>query len=148
MWHIRIIFFSTKIWKFWYLIAICFDLKENLLDYATKMQIWLSSETLQNTSGYGIWIQKINDTSFISAMKGIACHIAWLNAIYSTSVVLKSIYVCILINHNTGHPTYVTTYTVHNMTFSALSASHRKIGIYVTLDYFLFIRIVNYSVCG
>ena len=38
--------------------------------------------------------------------KGITFHIAWINAIYSASVVLKVIFVCNLLQYNTGHPAH------------------------------------------
>ena len=94
-----------------------FVLDENLLYSATAVQILLSSETLQNTSGFGRWI------SFINAINSITSRIACLSAIYSASVVLKAIYVCNLLYHNTGHTAYVIKYPVHDMIFSALSAS-------------------------
>ena len=67
---------------------------------------------------------KIKHTSFINPLKGITLRIAWLNAIYSTSMVLKSIYVCNSLHPDSGPPTYIITYPVCNMkvyTFSAYS---------------------------
>ena len=120
---IRIGFFFTKLCKWWYLIAMCFVLGENLLNSATAMQLWLSLKTLLNTSGFGRWISKINNTNFISAIKCIMLHIAWINAIYSASVVLKAFSVCNLLHHNTIHPAYIITYPVRDINVSALSTS-------------------------
>ena len=61
---------------------------------------------------------KINGISFVKAIKGNISHNAWLNAIYSVSVVLKVISVCNLLHHNTVHLVYVTTYPKRDMTFS------------------------------
>ena len=97
---------------------------KNLVDSLTAMQIWLSSNILQKTSGFGRLISKIDDNSFISAIKCITSHIHWINAIYSTSIVLKYIYVCNLPHHNTGHPAYGITHPVRDMRFYALSASN------------------------
>ena len=102
---------------------MCFVLSENLLDSAPSMQLLLSLKTLQKTSGFGRCISKINDTSFINAIKIITLRIAWLNAIYSANVLIKDISICNLLHDNTGHPAYIITYPVRNMTFSALSAS-------------------------
>ena len=68
-------------------------------------------------------MSKINDIYFISTIKGITPGIAWLNAIYYASVVIKDIYICNLLHHITGHPTYVISYTKSDMEFSALSES-------------------------
>ena len=124
-----------------------------LLDSVMAMQLWLSSKNLQNTSGFEKWISKINYTSLVSAIKGIMLIIAWPNVIYSASVVIKPISVCNLLHHNTGHPAYVITYTIRDMEFSALLASSwahppAKVGIYVTIDAFLFVGLVNYKACG
>ena len=56
-----------KIWKWWYLIAICFVLGDNLLDSATETQIWLSLNNLQNNYGFGrcIYIKKIVSSSML-----------------------------------------------------------------------------------
>ena len=61
--------------------------------------------------------------SSISTINGITLHISWLNVIYCACVVLKEISVCNLLYYNTGYSTYVITYPVHDMEFSALSAS-------------------------
>ena len=96
----------------------------------TEIQIWLSLNNLQKTSGFGSCISKIKYTSFISAIKGTTLWITRINAIYSASVVLKSSYVCNLLHHNTGHTTYIITYPVHDMTFSLLSKPtwYRQLG--------------------
>ena len=80
-----------------------FFLSDNLLDSATAMQLWLSSKTLQNNVVFRRRISKINDNSFISAIKGYLPRISWINKIYSDSVVLKYIYVCNLMHHTTGN---------------------------------------------
>ena len=112
-----------KLQKLWYLIAMCFVLCDNLLDSATAMQPLFSLNTLQNTSGFGRFISKIKYTSFINATKGITLRISCLNVVYSSSVVLKTICIYNLLHHNTGHPAYVITYPIFNMTFYALSES-------------------------
>ena len=61
-----------------------FFLGGDLLDSTTAIQLWLSSNTLQNNSGFGSCISKIKYASFINTS-----NIKWLNAIYSSSVVLK-----------------------------------------------------------
>ena len=91
-------------------MAICFVLGENLLDSETSIQLRFSSNTLQNTSGFGICISKIKDTSFTYDIKGITLRTSWLNMIYYTSLVLKEISVCKLMHHNNGHSAYVITY--------------------------------------
>ena len=90
---------------------------------AMAMKILLSYITLQKTSGFGIWMLKINDISFISSIKGITLCISWINEIYYASVVLKAIYIFNLLYHNTGHPAHMITYPVCGMIFSSLSAS-------------------------
>ena len=96
---------------------MCLVIGDNLLYSATSMQLWLSSKTLQNNSGFGIWTSKINDNSFISVIKVITSRIAWINAVYSASVLFKEIYVCNFWHHNTGNPTYVITYLIRDTTF-------------------------------
>ena len=100
-----------------------FVLGDNLLDSAITIQPLLSYNTLQNTSGFGRCILKIDDSSLINAIKGITLSIAWINAIYSDSVVLTAISVCNLLHHNTGHPACFITYPVRNIKFSTSSAS-------------------------
>ena len=84
------------------------------------MQLWLSSKTLQNISGFRRYISKMNDTSFISAINVNMPLITCLNTIYSAFVVLKAISVCNLLHPNNGYPAYVITYPVCGMTFSSL----------------------------
>ena len=144
--------FVKNVWKLWYLIAICFVIGEGLFDYATEMQLWLSSNTLQKNSGFGRWISNLNDVFFIITINGITSRIDWLNVIYCTCVVLKAISVCNLLYHNTGHSTYVITYPVHDIEFSVLLASswyQPPANSASTLHsmYFFFIRSVNYAVC-
>ena len=91
-----------------------------ILDPVMAMQLWLTLKTFQKTSGFGRYISKINDTSFISAIKRSMARITWLNAIHSASVLLIGISVYNLIHHNTGHPVYVIIYPVRVMTFYAL----------------------------
>ena len=71
------------------------------------------------TKDFCIWMKKIkiNDTSLISAIKGITLRIAWINAKYSAYVLLKPITVCNLLHHNTGHPEDVITHTIRGMVF-------------------------------
>ena len=87
------------------------------------MQLWLSLDNLKKTYISRRWISKINDTSLISAIKGITLRIAWLNAINYAYFVLKVIYVCNLLHHNTGNSVYVITYPVQDMNFYALLTS-------------------------
>ena len=68
-------------------------------------------------------MSKINGIYFISAIEVITFLIDCLNVIYYASIVPKAIYVCNLLHHNNEHPTYVITYTKHDMTFSALLES-------------------------
>ena len=68
-----------------------FALGENLLDSATAIQIVLSLNNLQKTSGFVRFILKIKYTSFINAIKVITSRINCLNAKYSAYVVLKAI---------------------------------------------------------
>ena len=123
VYHIRIILFYSKRSKWWYLIAMCFSIGKKLLDSAIAIQLWFYSDNLQKTSGFGLCVSKIKDTSCINARKGITSRIAWINVIYSAPVVLKAIYIWNLLQHNTGHPAYVITYPIHDMIFSSLSAS-------------------------
>ena len=71
---------------------MCFFLDYNLLDYAKAVQIWLSSNTIKKTFGFGRCASKIKDNSFINTIKGITLRITWINTIYSASVVLKTNY--------------------------------------------------------
>ena len=57
----------------------CFG--DHLLDSATEIKLWLSSNTLQKTSGFEICISKIKDTSYVNAIKVITLSITCLNAI-------------------------------------------------------------------
>ena len=123
IYHIRIILFCTNIWKWWYLIVICFVLGDIFLVSATAIKPWLPSNTLQDTSVFLRCIMKIKETSLTNSIEGITSRIAWLNKIYSASMVLKAIYICNLLQNNAGHPTYIITYPVHDMKFSALSES-------------------------
>ena len=145
--HIWIIFFCASLWKWWYFIAICFVLGDNLLDSATEMQLWFYLNTLQNTSGFGICISQINDNDFINAIKGITFHIDWINTRYSASMILKVITFCNQLHHSTGHPAYVSTYPIRDMKFSVLSAStwsHPPSKLASTnLCYFLYIGTIN-----
>ena len=93
------------------------------LNFVAEMQPWLSLNTLQKTSGFGRCTSKINDTSFISSVKGTMLRIACFNAIYYSSVVIKAISVCNLLHHITGNPTYIITYPIRDMAFSASLAS-------------------------
>ena len=76
------------------------------------MQLLLFLKTLQKTSGFGRWISKINYTSFIGTIKFVNLRIACLDAIYSASIVIISIYVCNLLHYNTVHPIYVIIYFI------------------------------------
>ena len=123
IYHIRIIFFCTKLWKQWYLIETCFVLGNNFLESATAIKLLFYLDTLQKTYVFGICISKIKYNSFINPVKGITLCIPWINAIYSASVVIEAIYVCNLLHHNTVHTADVTTYPIHDIEFSALSES-------------------------
>ena len=92
-------------------------------DSAIAIQLLLSLNNSQNTYGFGRYKSKIKDTSFINDLKVITLSIACLNAIYYSSIILQSIYVCNLLHDNTVHTMYVITYPVRDMTFSALSES-------------------------
>ena len=100
-------------------------------NYATAIQLWLSLKTLKNTSGLGRRTSKIKYISFISTINVITSCISWINTIYSDYIVLKVIYDCNLLRHNTGHPTYMITYPVHDMVFihdrNLLDPKHWKI---------------------
>ena len=87
------------------------------------MQLKLSSKTFKNISGFGRFILKINDISFISSIKVITSRISWIDVIYYASVLVKVISVCNLLHHNNGHPAYVINYTICDMKSSALSES-------------------------
>ena len=77
------------------------------------------------TKEFWIWNINIENKWYLlhKRHKGITSYIALLNTIYSASVVLKEIYVCNVLHHNTVNPAYVITYPVHDMTFYVLSAS-------------------------
>ena len=142
IYHIQIILFFTKICKWWCFIVIRFVLGKNLFDWAMAMQIWLSSKTLKNNFGYGIWMLKIKNISFVRDIKGIKLIIPWLNAIYYTSVVFITTSVYKLLHNKVGNPPYVITYPEHDMKISALLASTwdqppAKTGIYLTLCTFI-----------
>ena len=49
--------------------------------------------------------------------------ITCLNKMYYDYVLLKVIYICNLLHHNTVHTAYVITYTVRGITFDVLSES-------------------------
>ena len=136
-------FFCMKLLKWWYLIEMCSVLVENLLYSATEMQLWLSSNTLQKTS---IWLSKIIDTFYITAVKIIMLRIDCINEIYSASIVLKVISICNLLHHNTWHPTCIITYSVYDMTFSyrhLLETIHRQGRCLRNTQCLFFIGIVN-----
>ena len=95
----------------------------NSFDWAKELKLLFSSKTSQNTSGLRIWMMKINNISHLSDIKGITFHIAWLGAIYSSSVVIKAISICILLNHKKGHTVYVVTCPKRYITFLALLES-------------------------
>ena len=123
IYHIQIIFFCTNIWKLWYLIAIRFVIGENLLDSATAIQLWFYSNTLQKTSGFVRCISKIKYTSFVNDIKGMTLRITCLNKMYYDYVLLKVIYICNLLHHNTVHTAYVITYTVRGITFDGYTCN-------------------------
>ena len=66
-----------------------------------------------------MYIYIYKGTSLINAIKGITLRISWINAVHEASGLLEEIYVCNLLHHNTGHPAYVMTYTIHGMEFYA-----------------------------
>ena len=78
---------------------------------------------LTKTSGFEIFISKIKDTPFINAIKGVTSYIAYINTICFVSIVLKDIYVCNLLHHNTGNSAYVNIYTICDMKLYASSFS-------------------------
>ena len=59
---IQINLFFMKLLKCQYLIAISFVCGHNLFDWAMTETNLIFSNNLQNTSGSGIWISKINET--------------------------------------------------------------------------------------
>ena len=129
-----------KLRKWEYLIAMCFFLGEILINPATYIQLWLYFKALRNSSGAGRSISKVNNISFIILIKGITSHIAWINAIYSAYVILKAIYVCNLLHHNTEHPSYMIIYrTQHDIICIiriCMGLSTRKVDIYITSNAF------------
>ena len=99
----EIVLSATCFRKWWYLIAICFVLGTNVGIYATLMQLFLSSNTLQRNYGFVLWRGKISPTSTIKFMNGITSLITWDRAMYSASVMLNAISVCSLLHHVRGH---------------------------------------------
>ena len=67
----------------------------------------------------------IKDKSYLFHQhhKGIMPCITWINTIYSSYVVLKAIFICILLHPNTGNPAYFITYPVRKIAFAELSTS-------------------------
>ena len=113
------IFFRINLWKWWYLIAICFVFGKHLLDFATTMQIWLSSMTLQKTSGIGRWISKINYTSIVSAIEVLRCASPvsmWYTTllVYLYQFIFVTYYITIMdIPRTKLHILYVTWHFLH-----------------------------------
>ncbi len=76
---------------------MCFVRGVNLGLSATLIQLWLSSQTLQKNLGEPAGSGRAELISYIKFKNGSTSRIAIDNAIYSASVVLNAIYVCILL---------------------------------------------------
>ena len=92
---------STCCLKWWYLMAMCFVLGENLPFLANDNAPSLSSQTLQWTSGVGVWIGNMVLISLSNCINGITSLNDWLNAKYSASTVDNAISVWSLLHHCT-----------------------------------------------
>ena len=67
----------------------------------------MSSNTLQNNSGFVRCVLKIKQNYFNNVINGNKSWLAWITAIYSASFILIVICVCILLYHNNLHPPYI-----------------------------------------
>ena len=110
-----------NLWKWWYLMEMCFVRGVNFGLFATVMQLSLSSQTLQRNTAYLVNSPNNPAVSFMRPRNGITSGIALDRAIYSLSVVLREIYVCNLIPQVIGHPAYIMTKPVRENTDSGLS---------------------------
>ena len=88
-------------------MAIFFVLGVNFGLFATVIKISLSSHTVQQNNGYLVIIQNKPAVSFIRLINGINSLIEVDRAMYSISVVLRDISVCILLFRRNGHPEYI-----------------------------------------
>ena len=109
--------------KWWYLIEICFVLGENFWLWARDIVPLLSSHTLQCITGVGLWIGNVSLIPSNKVINGITSLSDWLKAIYSTSTVDSTITEWNLLHQVKGHPVYVITYPVLDITVSAPIAS-------------------------
>src|SRR6056300_113367 len=77
------------------------------------MQLWLSSNVLQTTLGTPVFSSNpLPFNSFTRFITPITSRRAVDRAMYSASVVLKAMSVCIFEAHTIGHPAYMITKTV------------------------------------
>ena len=88
--------------------------------FATVMQLSLSSQTVQQNTGYLVNSPNNPAVSFVRPKNGITSHIALDRSMYSLSVVLREISVCSLFPQVIGHPAYIITKPVRDNTDSGL----------------------------
>ena len=111
--------FATKIRKLWYLIAmglvrgrICRATASAIAPWLSLWNMTSSSKILHSTAGVFPWRLSTNLIYFILMTKYKTSLVASKRAIYSTSIVLSSISVCIQISHIIGQLVHVTTTSV------------------------------------
>ncbi len=92
----------TLLWKWWYLIAICFVQGVNFKDSAIAIAIKLSSWHVIQKSVIEFGISKMQLISLTRFWTGIVSIKAWDIAIYSASAVDNAISVWSLLHHTNG----------------------------------------------
>ena len=102
-------------------MATCFVRGVNFGLFATVMQLSLSSQTVQQNTGFLVNIPNNPAVSFMIPKNGITSCIALDRAMYSLSVVLREISVCNLLPQVIGHPSYIMTKPVSDNTDYGMS---------------------------
>ena len=93
-------------------VDLFLDPKQTVGALATAIQLSLSLHILYLKTGLRVSNPNILAISFINWVKGITSCIAADSAIYSLSVVLIAILICILLPYVMGHPAYIITQPV------------------------------------
>ena len=102
-------------------MAMCFVQGVMFGLFATVMQLSLSSQTEQRNNISLVNSPNNPTVSFIRPKNGITSRIALDRAMYSLSVVLRSIYVFSLLPQVIEHPAYIITKPVRDNTDYGLS---------------------------
>ncbi len=92
----------TLLWKWWYLMAICFVRGVNFKDYTIAIADKLSSWSVMQKSVIGFGKAKMQWIFLMGFWIGIVSRRAWGIAIYSAYAVESAISVWSLLHHITG----------------------------------------------